>query len=155
MYHSGNSIQCSVVTSMEKKSKKEWIYVHRQLIHSAVHQKFTQHCKETTSIKYSKESTWGLEAEPGRKSYKCSAAAVSGLSTPTTEVFAKDVFRSWTIAAQADGGELEIFVIFTVYIMQISMCMLILCGLQRIISCIHLLHLSVLDRNTVIFFHPP
>ena len=104
---------------------------------------------------FKRKSTWGLEAEPGRKSYKRSTATGSGLGTPTTEVFAKDAFRSWTIAAHADGGESEVFVIFTVYIMQTSVCMLILCGLQRIISCTHLLHLSVLDRNTVIFFPPP
>ena len=47
--------------------------------------------------------------------------------------------------------ENQIFVDFTVYIMQTSVCMLILCGLQRIISCLYPLHLSVLDRNTVIF----
>ena len=34
-----------VMTYMGKESKKEWIYV--QLIHFAVQQKLTQHCKST------------------------------------------------------------------------------------------------------------
>lgn len=67
------------------------------------------------------------------------------MGTPTTEAFAKDAFRSWTIAAHADGGESEVFVIFTVYIMQTSVCMLILCGLQRID---HLLHSSLASECT-------
>ena len=41
----GNSAQYSVMTYMEKESKKDWMYVYAQLIHFAVQQKLTQHCK--------------------------------------------------------------------------------------------------------------
>ena len=43
----GNSTQCSVVTQMGSKSKKEGICVYIDLIHFAVEQKLTQHCKAT------------------------------------------------------------------------------------------------------------
>ena len=39
MYSTGNSTQSSVMTSMGKESKKEWIYVYIKLIHFAVHLK--------------------------------------------------------------------------------------------------------------------
>ena len=42
---SGISSQGSVVTSMGRKSKKEGINVHIQLIYFAIRQKLTQHCK--------------------------------------------------------------------------------------------------------------
>ena len=45
-YSTGNT-QCSVVTSMGKKSKREGINVNVQLTHFAVRQKLTQHCKAT------------------------------------------------------------------------------------------------------------
>ena len=86
------------------------------MIHFAVQQKLTQHCKETTSIKYSKGRIHGgLQLKPGRKIYKCSTATVSGLSTPTTAVSAKDVFRSWTITAHADGGESDFCGLYCIY----------------------------------------
>ena len=47
LYSTGNSSQYSVMAYMEKESKKEWIYVHIKLIHFAVQQKVTQHCKST------------------------------------------------------------------------------------------------------------
>ena len=47
LYSIENSTQFSVITYMERKSKKEWIYVYTQLIHFSVHLKLTQHCKET------------------------------------------------------------------------------------------------------------
>ena len=45
LYSTGNSTQCSVVTKMGRKSKKQGIYVYVYLIHFAVQQK--QHCKAT------------------------------------------------------------------------------------------------------------
>ena len=39
--------QYSVMTSMGKESKKEWIYVYIKLMHFAVQQKLTQHFKST------------------------------------------------------------------------------------------------------------
>ena len=47
LYSTGNSTQCSVMTYMGIESKKEWIYIYVQLIHFAVQQKLTQHCKST------------------------------------------------------------------------------------------------------------
>ena len=41
------SSSCSVVTQMGRKSKKEGMYVYIQLIHFAVQEKLTQHCKAT------------------------------------------------------------------------------------------------------------
>ena len=35
------------MTSMEKESQKEWIYVYVELIHFAVQQKLMQHFKST------------------------------------------------------------------------------------------------------------
>ena len=45
LYSTGNSTQYSVMTYMGKESKKEWIYV--KLIHCAIQQNLTQHCKST------------------------------------------------------------------------------------------------------------
>ena len=45
LYSRKNSTQYSVMTYMGIESKKEWIYV--QLIHFAIQQKVTQHCKST------------------------------------------------------------------------------------------------------------
>ena len=45
LYSTGNSTQCSAVTEVGRKSKKERVYVYVQLIHFAVQQKLTQHCK--------------------------------------------------------------------------------------------------------------
>ena len=45
LYITGNSTQCSVVTRMGRKSKKEGIFLYVQLSHFAVQQKLTQHCK--------------------------------------------------------------------------------------------------------------
>ena len=39
--------QCSVVTQIGGKSKKEGIYVYIWLIHFILQQKLTQHCKAT------------------------------------------------------------------------------------------------------------
>ena len=47
LYSTGNSTQCPVVTQMGRKSKEEGIYVYVWLIHFAVQQKLTQHCKAT------------------------------------------------------------------------------------------------------------
>ena len=47
LYSTGNSSPYSVMTYMGKKSKKERLYVYVELIHSAVQQKITQHCKST------------------------------------------------------------------------------------------------------------
>ena len=47
LYSTGNSTQYSVMTYMGKESKKEWIYVYVELIHFAVQQKVTQHCKSS------------------------------------------------------------------------------------------------------------
>ena len=47
LYSTGNSTQRSVVTRMERKSKKERIYVYMWLIHFAIQQKLTQHRKAT------------------------------------------------------------------------------------------------------------
>ena len=47
LYSTGNSFQCSVMTSMGMESRREWIYVYVWLIHFAVQQKLTQHCKST------------------------------------------------------------------------------------------------------------
>ena len=46
-YSPGISTQCSVVVCMGRVSKKEWIYIYVQLIHFAIQQKLTQHCKMT------------------------------------------------------------------------------------------------------------
>ena len=35
----------TLMAFMGKESKKGWIYVHIQLIHFAIQQKLTQHCK--------------------------------------------------------------------------------------------------------------
>ena len=43
----GNSIRCSVMTYMGTESRREWIYIYVWLIHFAVQQKLTQHCKAT------------------------------------------------------------------------------------------------------------
>ena len=45
LHSSDNSTQCSVVTETGKKSRKEGMYAYAQLIHYAVEQKITQHCK--------------------------------------------------------------------------------------------------------------
>ena len=45
LYSSGNSTQCSMMTEMGKKSKKERMYVYIQMIHFAVQEKRTQLCK--------------------------------------------------------------------------------------------------------------
>ena len=43
-----NSTQCSAMTKMRRKSKKEWMYVYVKLMHFvAVQQKLTQHRKAT------------------------------------------------------------------------------------------------------------
>ena len=44
----GTVLHCSAVTSMERKSKKEQMYVCTELTHFAVQQKLTQHFKATT-----------------------------------------------------------------------------------------------------------
>ena len=43
----GNSTQCPVVTLVGRRSKEEGLYVYEWLIHFAVQQKLTQHCKAT------------------------------------------------------------------------------------------------------------
>ena len=43
LYSTGNSTQYSALAYMGKKNKKEWIYVHVQLIHFVVHLKLTQY----------------------------------------------------------------------------------------------------------------
>ena len=47
LHSTGISSQYSVMTYMGKESKKEWICVYVYLIHFAVQQKLTQHCKST------------------------------------------------------------------------------------------------------------
>ena len=47
LYSTENSTQFSVIIYMERKSKKEWIYVYEYLINFAIQQKLTQHCNET------------------------------------------------------------------------------------------------------------
>ena len=50
--------QCSVVTQIGGKSKKEGIYVYIWLIHFILQQKLTQHCKATIlQLKKKKELT--------------------------------------------------------------------------------------------------
>ena len=51
LYSTGNSTQCSVVTWVGRKSKKEGIYVYIWLIHFIVQQKLTQHYKATMQVK--------------------------------------------------------------------------------------------------------
>ena len=41
------SIQCSEVSQVGKKSKKEWIYVYIQLIYFTILQELIKHCKAT------------------------------------------------------------------------------------------------------------
>ena len=45
LYSTGDSIQCSVVTEMGRKSKKGGIYVYVWLIHFAAQHKLIQYCK--------------------------------------------------------------------------------------------------------------
>ena len=47
LYSRGNCTQYSATAYQGKESKKEWIYVYVKLIHFAVQQKLTQHCKST------------------------------------------------------------------------------------------------------------
>ena len=44
-YGAAQGTPCSVVIYMERKLKKDWIYVYVQLTPFAVQQKLTQHCK--------------------------------------------------------------------------------------------------------------
>ena len=46
-YSAKNSRHCSVVTSVERKFRKEGIYVYTWLIHFALQQTLTQDCKAT------------------------------------------------------------------------------------------------------------
>ena len=59
LYSTGNSTKGSLETQMGRKSKEEGIYVHMWLIHFAVQQKLTQHCKATRlQFKKKKKDCW-------------------------------------------------------------------------------------------------
>ena len=47
LHSTGNSVQCSVVTRVGRKSRKQGIYMHVQLIHHVDGQKLIQHWKAT------------------------------------------------------------------------------------------------------------
>ena len=71
LYITGNSTQCSVVTRMGRKSKKEGIFLYVQLSHFAVQQKLTQHCKATIFQKgLKKKKVYNASAFPGGASHK-------------------------------------------------------------------------------------
>ena len=65
LYSTGNSTQYSVMIYMGKESKKEWKYVYAWLIHFAVQQKVTQHCKST-----------GLQLKKKRQKLKCPTSSL-------------------------------------------------------------------------------
>ena len=48
LYSMGDSAHCSLVTYMGRKPRKEGTYVCIKLIHVAIQQTLTQHCKATT-----------------------------------------------------------------------------------------------------------
>ena len=45
LYSTGNSVQCSFFMLNQKEIKKEGIFAYTQLIHFAIQQKLTKHCK--------------------------------------------------------------------------------------------------------------
>ena len=64
LYSPGNCTLYPVMTCMGTKSKKECIYVYRQLSHFAVHLKLTQHCKSTIfQLKKKKQTSHTMAQE--------------------------------------------------------------------------------------------